>query len=1625
MREFIFNIRGGLIVGLLVALFILIFTLNFYQRSTVKKLVDEENKRYMIGLVAEEFRTLSRDLTYLSRSYCMTGDVSYYNRYMEMLQWSSGEIPRPLVRDSRLSVFYQNQQISESEVLEQMGLTENEKHFFLRAEEESNELSLYEIQAMESVKTGEIVPGPLVPLDDETVEQFTERALYGSLYESYENNIAENLGEFLKLYELQINYKFTKYNSFFSAELILQTGIQIVFVLIFILIAHMLMKQMLRLSAKNQKIMLDAMPIGCMIRDTDFKLIDCNKEMMRLFGFQDVADADQRFARMSPEFQPNGKTSEEYAWEVRGEARTNGIAHFRWIHINRYGDEFPADVTLMRVQQGPKNLLVAYIRDVSQEESTAQAMVETEARMIAYEEAGDRMRQMIEALPVGVTIFDEKLHFLDCNQVHLALHGVETREEFQERFFELSPEYQPNGQNSVDMAKEKINSAFELGYERFEWLHRHLDGTLIPVEITIKRVQMGDGVILVSCSRDLREEKKLQSEVDSTHRQMQLMLDANPIACTLRDENMQLIDCNLEAVRLFGLSSREDYGTSTTDLSPKYQPDGSLSKELAFQKIQLALATGHEQFEWMHQNMSGEQIPAEVTLVRLEMDDRILLGGYIRDLRKEKALQASLQRVEMIRAATNKIAEILMSSDLGMFENRVQQGLQLVAEVTNTHRVSIYKNFQDHKGALFFRRIHVWLAETAKICDHWRECETGVYYEVALPNWLETFQAGEVVICSVDEIDTIEKRFLRHCGVVSIVAVPIIIEGAFWGFVCFTDSENKRDFQDGEVEVLQTCADIFASAIVQNEIQSQLTRSNILSTSVSQVAAKLASTNNWDIGERITDSLEILGQVLQMDRVCISCPEFFEDGSVTIQVNYEYVGEGVPSIMWQRFASPSIDSDDYKNWMEAMQNRRAMLFRLSTVKGKTRAYAKKFGFQSLYSVPIYVDETFWGTLRLENCRFEQEFSAREIEVIEMCAHLIAVTLMEHETKEKLADSNLKLIFESERAEKLADVKTRFLANMSHEIRTPMNAIVGMSGLLMDENLTTKQRSYVSDIKRSADTLLTIINDLLDFSKLEAGKMDLVPKHYNFMEMLDNVVSMLGFIAKNKNLNISLEKVGDLPVCLFGDETRLKQTLWNLLGNALKFTEKGSVQLIVTDQGSMIRFDVVDTGLGIREEDMSKLFQAFSQVNQQYTAHAKGTGLGLSICKSIVELMGGTLSVASVYGEGTTFSFVIPKKLGDASKVTSQVQTEEQNLILDSSVRILVVDDNEINLNVANGMFGSFGAEIDTAISGFEAIKMIQRGNYDIVFMDHMMPEMDGIEATQQIRMLGGEYEQIPIVAFTANAVSGAKEMFEASGMNGFVSKPIDKSELRRTLMEFLPQEKYRIETLKKQRGGEDLADDTTGGVRVLLEDRVRELDVSLGLIRAGGNWKGYVSTLRLLERKVPDHSRQLSRFLDQEEVSSYAIEVHGVKGVLAGLGCVALSEEAAQLEKAAKEGNFGFCQKNTSSFVARLDELGKSLHTVFAEVDSRAQLQRELGNMEHLEKVLADIRSALEEYDTTATIGYVDDLLEYEYGEEIEQGLKRVKELADEFDHDSAKEQLDKLKHLANRLIIDDIQSLI
>ncbi len=573
------------------------------------------------------------------------------------------------------------------------------------------------------------------------------------------------------------------------------------------------------------------------------------------------------------------------------------------------------------------------------------------------------------------------------------------------------------------------------------------------------------------------------------------------------------------------------------------------------------------------------------------------------------------------------------------------------------------------------------------------------------------------------------------------------------------------------------------------------------------------------------------------------------------------------------------------------------------------------------------------------------------------------------------------------AELANQAKSDFLANMSHEIRTPMNAIAGITEFIIRDAKDEDVRASAMQIKNACNSLLAIINDILDFSKIEAGRMDLSYAPFQLSSMLDDISVMIFFRLGDKPVEFIIDADENIPYLLNGDEVRIRQILINLLTNAAKFTHEGEIKLTIgygkTENPDVVHItgSVSDTGIGIKEEDLAKLFSSFTQVDTKRNRSVEGTGLGLAISQRLARMMGGNIDVESVYGKGSTFKFDIYCRVLDWTPMGNiQCGVPGNDELFEvrfqaPKARILAVDDNKVNLQVIGGFLALYGIEADKAESGQEALDKTAVGRYDLIFMDHMMPVMDGVETMQKIREKGVDS---PIVALTANAISGVREMYLNLGFQAFVAKPIELEKLDKALRELLPKE-LQVPIAEGDNAPKPVKMDASEDEEVL---RQVYLD--------GKN-------------KAP----LLRELMEKNDITNYTIEVHALKSVAATIGRMELSECAKSHEMAGKEGNIEFIRNDFENLITQYDallaELGKRFpHEEKPEYELRKPQEGEV------EGLMQMLRDALDDFDINMISEAVSKLLEFDMGDKRVLVLK-MKDAVELFDYDTIESLLGEL----------------
>ncbi|MGN0327516.1 MAG: ATP-binding protein [Lachnospira sp.] len=540
------------------------------------------------------------------------------------------------------------------------------------------------------------------------------------------------------------------------------------------------------------------------------------------------------------------------------------------------------------------------------------------------------------------------------------------------------------------------------------------------------------------------------------------------------------------------------------------------------------------------------------------------------------------------------------------------------------------------------------------------------------------------------------------------------------------------------------------------------------------------------------------------------------------------------------------------------------------------------------------------------------------------------------------------------AETANKAKSDFLANMSHEIRTPINGILGMDAMMLKECKDENLLEYAKNIQSAGQSLLSIINDILDISKIESGKLEILPTNYEIFSILNDCYNMTKVRAENKGLSLEMQVDSRIPSVLYGDEVRIRQIINNLLSNAVKYTKEGTVIFSLKCQSTeedklYLIITVTDTGIGIRKEDVGKLFESFTRVDEKTNRNIEGTGLGLNLTKNLVEMMGGEISVESVYGKGSSFTVKIPQKVINAEPMGDFLERYQKFLntsggdvqsVLAPDARILVVDDVEMNLRVVQGLLKATQIQIDTAMSGEECLKLVSKKQYDIIFLDHMMPDMDGIETLRRIRdMADSPNEKTPIIMLTANAIIGAKEEYLQAGFQDYLTKPIREEELQGMLVKFLREEliqypKERTESTQEDAKKQETSEQQIGSVFDLKENKgilqdiksITELDIETGLMYCMNDEDFYTEMLQ--EYIKDDKAEVLEGFFDAKDWSNYRTTIHALKSTSLTIGAVALSGEAKELERSAKDGDEDYIQAHHKGVLAEYRQLKDKLRHI-------------------------------------------------------------------------------------------------
>ena len=1056
------------------------------------------------------------------------------------------------------------------------------------------------------------------------------------------------------------------------------------------------------------------------------------------------------------------------------------------------------------------------------------------------------------------------------------------------------------------------------------------DGTTIPVlKSATKIVHQGRQVILESFAdiSNMKETEK-QNHVMELAERTQAMLDATPLCAQIWDENFNIVDCNQAAIKLFHLSSKQEYLEKYYELTPEFQQDGSRSRDKLREYLQKTLETGYQRLEWMRQTLDGKPLPVEATLVPVNYKDKKLIAGYSRDLREHKQMMQDLDATtEQLESALEKAEtaihayEAAQSTTAAMLESNPQINILFDSK---------FQAIECNPAAVTFMGF-----ETKE--------KTLAGFLSRLAHNIPTFQSDGKPSVSIGE-----KLVVASKEGNAKFETEIILDGV----TRTLDVEFIRIPYENNFGVVAYVIDM--TAIHKREMELTRVRElNELQLAKLGLVVKATKIGLWDMEVEQSDPIGPNNAFTWSNEVrsMLGCTDKTD----------------FPDILgsW----SDRLHPDDKEAALDTLLNH------LRDTTGQT-SYEDEYRLRKKSGRYAYYRAS-GETIRNENGR-----------ALRIAGAIIDIT----ETKNLLFDTEK----QRQEAEAANQAKSAFLSTVSHEIRTPMNAILGITEIqLQNEALDSDVRDGFEKIYAFGDMLLGIINDILDLSKIEASKMELNITDYEIASLISDITQLNLVRIGSKPIEFKLHVDENLPAILLGDELRVKQVFNNILSNAFKYTEKGTVVVFIyaepgkTDDEITLVVSVKDTGQGMTKEQIGKLFDKYSRFNPEANRTTEGTGLGMNIARNLIRMMNGRINVKSTPGKGSTFIVHLPQ-----GKVNSDILGKEsaENLrkfhtsgktpmkrgqIVHDPMpygSVLIVDDMETNILVAEGLLALYEIKTDSVDSGYGAIEKIQNGRvYDIIFMDHMMPKMDGVQTTKILRELGYSH---PIIALTANAVGEHSDVFRTNGFDGFISKPIDVRQLN-TVLTRLIRDKFPPEIVEAaKRTKKELPPENTPELAInpqIAEIFLRDANKTFSML---------------------DEFMKKSGPVNKEEMRLYISYTHGIKNALTNIGQTDLSTAAAKLETAGRERKFEIIASKTPPFIDSLRAFIKKLTP-----KEKATVAVDEDRPYLMEKLLV-IKATCEEYDEKTAETVLAELRAKAWSKRTEELLAKIAEqlLCSEFE---------------------------
>jgi len=1307
------------------------------------------------------------------------------------------------------------------------------------------------------------------------------------------------------------------------------------------------------------------------------------------------------------------------------------------LHLTNEGQEITSRYTqtaALRKENGKWMWYVIFPIEIS--EGSMEAMpfkFADESLATLKDEWSERTQLMLDAAPLMIQIWNKKYDCLDCNQIGLDFYGFTSKEEYFENLHNALPATQADGTPSWEKFNAFLEKVFREGRGHTDFLEKSLSGEPVYFEVEGLRTEYNNETVVITYSTDVTQRRE--------HDRFQIMLNSSPNSIVVFDKDGNVIDVNRSTLQFYGFETKQDYIENFLKTTPEFQPSGEASIPNMLEFFADVFEAGETTLyhNWMLQTVTGEPRPIDVTAVPIKIDGEDCIILHAIDLRERHKLK-ELQEAEWQRAQEEKMTEAEQKAASHLRQiydaNPIPSSMwSLDLKPLDCNEAMVKLLGLDGKGDFITKfpalnpefqpcglstvdKIVEVISETKKNGHH--------YYE-----WLFLSTTGEEII-----------------GSCVCVLVDLGDEQVF--SVHFQDMREIR-------------------AAMQKEREAEK-RTRVL-----------------------LDSSPVAGFVLDENRIATGCNQAAID--LFVKKPDQTLAETYPEIPGFKYCVPNCPDCKYYGHSSCrarpylIANNRKIFPGYATNADATEEMLKESTLAALDTGKLQIGESEYLTLYGEAIPVETTVVALRYR------NGYGLAIYVRDLREMRLMQNEMIRREIAENESLA--KSQFLARMSHEIRTPMNAILGMAELVLRENTSGQVREQTEIIKQSGNHLLSIINDILDLSKIESGKLELVEAEYLPASVINDIVNIIKVRIDGRRLRFILNISSDIPHGLWGDSVRVYQIIMNLLGNAVKYTETGFVALDMTAQRSggtaNLIIKVRDSGRGIREDDLPGLFEEFVRLDTDANADIEGTGLGLAITRSLVQHMGGVIEVESAYDVGSTFTAILPQPIKDHENMAAVIAPEEKPVIvferrkhciesimytmedlgvpckivdtaekfhselksgsyafafaseklyddfcdeypgfttetkivlvsqsdggtapkdrglpvlqtpiyclavaplLNNTVsdhayvsknlqhfiapnaKVLIVDDVQVNLKVADGLLKPYQMTATLCESGQEAIDAIKAEKFDLVLMDYMMPVMSGVEAVKIIRELEVG-KNIPIIALTANAIVGAKEMFLQTGFDDFISKPIEVARLNDILAKWIPKEKQQAFTPATDEAKADTLDILIDGV-----------DTAKGLALSNGNIPLYLDLIATFGVECPKKLAELTRCYEAEDIPLYTIHVHALKAACANIGADAVSKEAENLENAGDRRYVEFIRKHHGRFA---DNLARLISDITQAVASMEKPKATYDNDAVLGS-LRELKTALEGYDVAAIDRISENMQDFSrhpaYGEAVSEILR-------------------------------------